>query len=101
MAKHPLELKYGLTAHELLDAINGRFRLKVALEGAVAEVQMGKSIESLIGSVAARFESHDLDGHPDFSIWLPGREKPLLAECKNIRESGKEGGEAYREKGKI
>jgi hypothetical protein len=35
---HALELKYGLTAQELLDAIDKRFRLKVALEGAVAEV---------------------------------------------------------------
>jgi hypothetical protein len=28
-------------------------------------------------------------------------EKPLLAECKNVRESGKQGGEAYREGGAI
>ena len=34
---HALELKYGLTAQELLDAIDKRFRLKVALEGTFAE----------------------------------------------------------------
>jgi hypothetical protein len=34
---HPLEDYYDLTAQELLDAVNKRFRLKVALEGAVAE----------------------------------------------------------------
>ncbi|HEY5315503.1 MAG TPA: hypothetical protein VIK18_23435 [Pirellulales bacterium] len=101
MAAHPLESKYGLNSHELLDAINARFRLKVALEGAVAEVQMEKHIAAAMGSVVARYETHDLDGHPDFSIWLPRRSKPLLAECKNIRESGKEGGEAYRQGGKI
>lgn len=101
MAKHPLETRYGLSSAELLDAIESRFRLKVAVEGAVAEFQMAKHIEPLIGSVVARFETHDLDGQPDFSIWLPGRDKAILAECKNIRESGKEGGEAYRVGGKV
>lgn len=101
MAKHPLESKYGLSSRALLDAINARFRLKVALEGAVAELQMEKHIRPLVGPVVERYEAHDLDAHPDFSIWLPRRSKPLLAECKNIRESGKEGGEAYRQGGKI
>lgn len=98
---HPLEGKYGLTGRELLDAIDCRFRLKVALEGAVAELQMAKKIRPLVGSIVDRFELHDLDGHPDFSIWLPGRMEPLFAECKNVRESGKPGGEAYRSAGKI
>ena len=40
---HHLELKYGLTAQELLDAIDKRFRLKVALEGAVAEVHFERN----------------------------------------------------------
>jgi hypothetical protein len=101
MAKHSLELKYGLSSTELLDAINARFRLKVALEGAAAELQMEKHIRPLVGKIIKRYEAHDLDAHPDFSIWLPRRPKPLLAECKNIRESGKEGGEAYRQGGKI
>ncbi|RIK76553.1 MAG: hypothetical protein DCC67_13755 [Planctomycetota bacterium] len=97
MAKHPLETKYGLSSAELLDAIESRFRLKVAVEGAVAEFQMAKHF----GRAGVRYEAHDLDGQPDFSIWLPGREKPILAECKNVRESGKEGGEAYRVGGKV
>jgi hypothetical protein len=101
MARHALELKYGLTATELLDAINARFRLKVALEGAVAEVQMGKHIAALVGTDIDRFEAHDLDAHPDFSIWLPGRQLPLLAECKNVRESTKRGGADYREGGVV
>ena len=66
MATHGLELKYGLTAAELLDAVNARFRLKVALEGAVAEFQMAKHLESLVGSIVDRYEMHDLDGKPDF-----------------------------------
>lgn len=97
---HALESKYGLTALEMLDAIAGRFRLKVALEGAVAEVKMEKKIAACIGRGIERYETHDIDGHPDFSIWLPGP-RLLLAECKNIRESGKEGGEAYRKGGRV
>jgi hypothetical protein len=92
MAQHPLESHYGLTSFELLEAVTARFRLKVALEGAVAEVQMEKKIASLVGSVVERYEAHDLDGHPDFSIWIAGRDKPLLAECKNVRDRD----EAYR-----
>ena len=94
---HPLETQYGLTAHELLDAVNKRFRLKVALEGAVAEVQMEKRIHPLVGSAIERYEAHDLDGHPDFSLWIPGRKKPLRAECKNVRDRD----QAYRDQGQI
>jgi hypothetical protein len=101
MMAHPLELAYGLTASEILDAVSRRFRLRAALEGAVAEVQMERKIQSLLGSQIERYESHDLDGQPDFSIWLPGIDKPLRAECKNVRESSKPGGEAYREAGQI
>ena len=95
--EHALAKQYGLSASELLDAVNKRFRLKVALEGAVAEVQMEKRIQALVGDVVERYEAHDLDGHPDFSIWLPKAKKPLLAECKNVRDHD----EAYREGGKI
>ena len=94
---HPLEAQYGLTAYELLDAVNKRFRLKVALEGAVAEVQMEKKIYPLVGNIIERYEAHDLDGHPDFSIWIPGRKKPLRSECKNVRDHH----QAYRGKGQI
>jgi hypothetical protein len=94
---HRLELQYGLSAHELLDAIAERFRARVTLEGAVAEIQMEKHIQELVGTVVQRYESHDVDGHPDFSIWLPGRELPLLAECKNVRDHN----EAFRQGGQI
>ncbi len=95
--EHSLAKQYGLTANELLDAVNKRFRLKVALEGAVAEVQMEKKIRSLVGSVVERYEAYDIDGHPDFGIWLPGSTERLLAECKNVRDRE----EAYREGGEI
>ncbi len=95
--EHPLEKQYGLSAYELLDALSKRFRAKVTLEGAVAEVQMEKKIKSLVGTVIERYEAHDLDGHPDFSIWLPKAKKPLLAECKNVQDKE----EAYREGGQV
>nr|VFK21643.1 MAG: hypothetical protein BECKLPF1236B_GA0070989_12683 [Candidatus Kentron sp. LPFa] len=66
---HPLELKYGLTSQELLDAIDKRFRLKVALEGAVAEVHFERKLR-----IASRegwltgFECHDVDGMHDFTV---------------------------------
>lgn len=95
--KHRLEEKYGLTATEMLDALEKRFRAAVALEGAVAEVQMEKKIKALVGKEIERYEVHDLDGHPDFSVWLPGKRKALLLECKNVRDSE----EAYRQGGVI
>ena len=94
---HPLEEKYGLNASELLDAVNDRFRLKVALEGAVAEVHMAKKLAALVGNGIERFVAHDRDGHSDFSLWLSGRPTPLLAECKNVRDHD----EAYRVAGKV
>lgn len=97
MPRHVLEKTYGLTARELLDGVARRFRLRAALEGAVAEIQMERHLMALVGNGIDRYESHDLDGHPDFSIWLPGREKPILAECKNVRNHN----EAYRQGGEI
>lgn len=98
--EHPLEREFGLSAYELLEALRFRFRARMTLEGAVAEVQMEKRIRALVGTVIERFEVYDIDGHPDFGIWLPGLDRPLLAECKNVRENRK-GTEAYRKGGKV
>jgi hypothetical protein len=87
--EHSLAAEYGLTTHELLDALNKRFRAKVALEGAVAEEQMEKHIRALKGSLITRYAVHDQDAHPDFSIWVPGRETAILAECKNVLKKPK------------
>jgi hypothetical protein len=95
--EHPLESKYGLTAYEMLDALDRRFRAKVTLEGAVAEVHMEKKIASIVGRPIVRYERHDEDGRPDFSLWLPGKSNPVRGECKNIRN----GNEGYRVKGEI
>lgn len=97
--QHVLEREYELTKEELLDAINRRFRAKVTLEGAVAEVHLGKAIKRLKRrGVIAQYRVHDQDGVPDYSIWLPGAgKKAIRVECKNVRDSD----EAYRKDGQI
>jgi len=95
--EHPLEARYGLTSSELLDALDNRFRARVALEGAVAEVQMEKKIQALLSTVVDRYEVYDIDGYPDFGIWVKGRPERLLAECKTVRN----GEEAYRSGGEV
>jgi len=96
---HPLEEEYGLTKEELLDAINRRFRAKVTLEGAVAEVHLGKQIKALYEKGAiTKFEEHDLDAYPDYSIWVPTKPNvKFRIECKNVRDAR----EAYRKSGEI
>ncbi|MBI1756399.1 MAG: hypothetical protein HYR64_04745 [Fimbriimonas ginsengisoli] len=86
---HALEAKYGLTAQELLDAIDKRFRLKVALEGAVAEVHFERKLKvaSREGWLAA-YEGHDTDGMHDFTVQtLSGA--TIRVEVKTIRNGSK------------
>lgn len=84
---HALELKYGLTSAELLDAIDRRSRLKVALEGAVAEVHFERKL-----AIAKKdgwildYESHDIDGMHDCTVHtLNGLS--IRFEVKTIRNS--------------
>ncbi len=66
----------------------------MTLEGAVAEVQLGKIIDGLHESgVIWAFQEHDLDGYPDYSIWLEEYGREYRIECKNVRDSH----EAYRQ----
>lgn len=86
---HELEAKYGLTAQELLDAIDRRFRLKVALEGAVAEVHFERKlrIASREGWLSS-YEDHDKDGMHDFTVvTLSG--VSMRIEVKTIRNGPK------------
>ena len=95
---HPLEEEYGLTAEEILTAVNKRFRLKVALEGAVAEVRFERKLRELKDSgTVHRYEEHDLDDYPDFTVWPSEGGPELKVEVKNIRDSK----EAYRERGRV
>ncbi len=86
---HALELKYGLTAQELLDAIDKRFRLKVALEGAVAEVHFERKVRiaSKEGWLYS-YEDHDVDGMHDFTV-VTLSEVPIRVEVKTIRKGVK------------
>jgi hypothetical protein len=78
--------------------INERFRLKVALAGAVAEVQCEKRLVALReAGVFSRYEHHDMDNYPDFTIWLSEEGPELKVEVKNVRNY-KAG---YREGGEI
>lgn len=97
MSQHPLEQEYSLTATELLDAMERRFRAKVTLEGAVAEVHLGKQIRALCASGALqRYQEHDRDGYPDYTVWCP--DEPLLSSSSArtyempVRLTGREAG---------
>jgi hypothetical protein len=96
---HRLESEYGLTSNEILDAIDSRFRAKVALEGAIAEVQLEKKLAKLkAAGVIHNYLRHDRDGYPDFTIIKKEKHKGYLVECKNIRnrdEAFRRGGEIY------
>lgn len=66
--------------------INERFRLKVALAGAVAEVQCEKRLVALRESGAiSLYEHHDIDDYPDFTIFLSEEGPELKVEVKNVR----------------
>jgi hypothetical protein len=68
------------------------------MEGAVAEVQLEKQIRVLLDKgIIERYEEHDLDGYPDFSIWVPTKKEAFRIEAKNVRDAD----EAYRIKGQI
>lgn len=86
---HALETKYGLTAQELLDAIEKRFRLKVALEGAVAEVHFERKLRmaSREGWLT-RYEDHDVDGMHDFTV-VTNSGVTIRVEVKTIRNRAK------------
>lgn len=94
---HPLEERYQLSAAELLDALERRFRARVALEGAVAEVHLGKRLQGLLDSGGITgLEEHDEDGYHDFTVTLHSG-RVLAVECKNVRDST----EAFRSGGRV
>ena len=86
---HPLEVKYGLTYQELLDAIDRRFRLMVALEGAVAEVHFERKLKVAVQEGWLRkYESHDIDGMHDFTFQTLGG-TTIRVEVKTVRNDKK------------
>lgn len=83
---HELEKLYDLTAEELLEAISRRFRLKVALEGAVAEVHLERKLKALKAEgKILDFQAHDIDGMHDFSVMTTESGPAIRIEVKNVR----------------
>lgn len=79
--RHPLEEAMGLSAEEILGVIDGAFRLRVAVRGAVAERHLGKQLSRVPG--VHDVEALDEDGAPDFRVYFRG-EGPFTIECKNV-----------------
>ena len=78
--RHPLELKLGLPASDILDIISGAFRLAAAVRGGVAEHHLERHLRRVPG---VRNVRHIIeDGKPDFEVEY--RRRPFLIECKNV-----------------
>ncbi len=79
--RHRLEVELGLPANQILDMIEGAFRLKVAVRGAAAEEHLEEQLRNVPGLHDVR--RIDEDGRPDFEVHYRGR-GPLFVECKNV-----------------
>jgi hypothetical protein len=78
---HALEEQFGLSAPEILDIVQRRRRLGVALKGGVAEHHLQRELRA--DPAVASAEQIDEDGKPDLDVRLrDGRE--VLVECKNV-----------------
>jgi hypothetical protein len=77
---HPLELTLGLSAKEILDVLNGSFRLLVAVRGSVAERHLLQQLQATRDISDVR--QLDSDGQPDFELRY--RTKRFRIECKNV-----------------
>jgi hypothetical protein len=77
---HQLERKFGMSSAEVLDMINRRTRLAVAVRGGVAEFHLERRLGE--DPSVRQVESLDLDGQPDFRVSLADR-RVVTIECKN------------------
>jgi hypothetical protein len=77
---HPLELTLGLSAGEILDVLNGSFRLLVAVRGSVAERHLHDQLRTI--REISDLKQLDADGQPDFELRY--RKKRFRVECKNV-----------------
>ncbi len=88
--KHALENVFELSAHRILDVIQGNNRCLIAVKGAIAQEHLGRCLHNLRRRGVIRgFESIDKDGQPDFAVVWKGRK--YLLECKNVQKSLKNG----------
>jgi hypothetical protein len=77
---HSLEANFDLSAREILDIIQTRMRLEVAVKGGVAEHHLERLLRA--DPLLADVERLDQDAQPDFRVRLhDGAE--VLIECKN------------------
>jgi hypothetical protein len=80
VSRHALESSFDLAAHEILDIIQNRMRLEVAVKGGVAEHHLERLLKS---DPAVRLAlSLDLDSQPDFDVEMVTGVR-VLVECKN------------------
>ncbi len=77
--QHVVERLLGLPAAEILDGVNARSRLLVAIRGAAAEIHLNRLLHS--EPEIDRVQELDVDGEPDFEVGFQGRR--FRIECKN------------------
>ncbi|MDP9368565.1 MAG: hypothetical protein M3Q03_09880 [Chloroflexota bacterium] len=79
--RHPLEEEFGLSGWDILNAIKKRFRLLVAVRGAIAEEHVAGHLRAVQSQgLVDGFEEFDEDGFPDIRVDVDG--KSYLMECK-------------------
>jgi hypothetical protein len=87
---HQLERQFDMSSAEILDVINKRNRLAVAVRGGVAEFHLERFLRA--SPLLKGVESLDVDGMPDFRITLvDGRQ--MTIECKNVSPKPYENGD--------
>jgi hypothetical protein len=89
---HQLEEQFSMSSAEILNMINRRNRLAVAVRGGVAEFHLDRHLRG--GTTLAQVESLDLDGPPDFQVTTT-EGRVLTVECKNASPKRYENGD-YR-----
>lgn len=77
---HALEQEFALSSQDILDIVNNRNRLSVAVRGGVAEHHLERVLRA--DPAVDRLDRLDLDGQPDFDVTLVDGRR-LLVECKN------------------
>lgn len=79
---HALAREFQLSPDEILELIDKRRRLRVAVRGGVAEIHLMRALKTVKG--VTDLKSLDLDAGGDVSLRYLGS-RPLLIECKNVR----------------
>lgn len=81
----PVERLLNASARDILDALENGFRARADLKGKLAELFAARYLDALqMRGVIDRYEWQDLDGEPDFIVWLRGG-PAITVEAKNVR----------------